>query len=388
MAAAHSSRPAFWRDVRVLRVVFQIVFLLLLVGAYYFLAGNLVTNLRRQGIRTDFGFFQQPAGFAIPDSAFRSSQSFRAAIGVGVKNTALVSFVGIVLAMIIGTVVGVARLSGNWLVRRGASLYVESLRNIPVLVIIFFWYLAVILKFPSIDRPIQWGGIVNFSNRGLLVPSFVTRGDLTPLWWVTASALVLSMAMMLWRTRRFDRTGEPHHRIAWGGGVLVATVAGGYFVLGKPVGLSLPVREGLVSTGGFRMGPEYAALLVALGLYTASHIAEIVRGSILAVPKGQTEAATALGLAAFQRLRLVILPQAFRIMIPPLANQFLNLTKNSSLAVVIGYYEVTRVVRIIISQGGPAPQSLVILMLIYLAFSLAISAVTNLINRRMQLAGR
>jgi general L-amino acid transport system permease protein len=383
-----SRRPPPWRDVRVLRVVLQAGFLLVLVAIYYYLANNLVTNLQRQGIRTDFGYLDQPAGFAIPDSAFRSTQDVASAIAAGVKNTAIVSFVGIALALIVGVVVGVARLSTNWLVRRSAALYVESLRNIPVLLIIFFWYLAVLLRLPRIEVSVEWGGLIVLSNRGLWVPTVVESGNLSVFWWFLGAGLIAALVTGVWRTRRFDRTGEPHHRVIWGASILLGAALLGFFVGGRAFTFQVPGREGLVITGGLRMGPEYAALMFGLAIYTASHIAEIVRGSILSVAKGQAEAAMALGLSPFQRLRLVILPQAFRIMIPPLANQFLNLTKNSSLGVAIGYYEVTRVVRITISQGGPAPQSIVILMAIYLAFSLSISAVTNFINRQLRLETR
>jgi general L-amino acid transport system permease protein len=189
----------------------------------------------------------------------------------------------------------------------------------------------------------------------------------------------------MWRTRRFDATGEPHHRALWGLGMLVAVVAVGFLATGRPYGLSLPERGDLGVAHGFRLGPEYSALLFGLVLYTASHIAEIVRGSLLAVARGQAEAADALGLTPFQRLRLVVLPQAFRIMIPPLANQYLNLTKNSSLGIAISVYEVTKVTRVSIAQGSPAPQAIAILMLVYLVISLAIALVTNLVNRRLAL---
>ncbi len=207
---------------------------------------------------------------------------------------------------------------------------------------------------------------------------------------VVAAALGLAAAAAVgyWRTRRFDATGEPHHRVLWGAGVLLAFLVLGYVAFGRPFGVSLPERGELATTGGFRLSPEYAALLIGLVLYTASHIAEIVRGSILAVPRGQTEAANAVALSGFQRLRFVILPQAFRISVPPMANQYLNLTKNSSLGIAIGFYELTRVTRIEIGQGAPAPQATFVLMLFYLCFSLFIALVTNVINRRLEIKAR
>ncbi|HEX5799817.1 MAG TPA: ABC transporter permease subunit [Gaiellaceae bacterium] len=382
---AATRRPPPWRDVRVLRLAFQALFLVGVIALVLFLLDNLVFNLRRLGIETGFDFLDQPAGFAIPDSDFRSTQSVQDAILQGARTTLAVALVGIVLATVLGIVVGVARLSPNWLMRRAAALYVELFRNVPVLLIIVFLYLAVFLRLPPIGRAIEWVDVFVLSNRGLVVPSLRATGSTGPFLVVVALALAAAAAAWIWRTRRFDATGEPHHRVLWAFGVLLVVVALGFLATGRPYGLSLPERGDLGVANGFRMAPEYAALLFGLVLYTASHIAEIVRGSILAVSRGQAEAADALGLSSFQRLRLVVLPQAFRIMIPPLANQYLNLLKNSSLGIAISVYEVTKVTRVSIAQGAPAPQSIGILMLVYLVFSLAIALVTNLVNRRLAL---
>ena len=382
------SRPPPWRDVRVLRIVFQLAFLAAVGLLLLFLYFNLSANLRRLGIDTSFDYLDQRAGFAIADSDFRSTQSLQAALAVGVENTAKVAFTGIVLATILGVVVGVARLSPNWLVRRAAALYVESLRNVPVLVIILFWYLGVLLRLPPITRAREWLDLIVISNRGLAVPWPARTGELGLFLALLAVAASVAVAVALWRTRRFDATGEPHHRVLWAGGALLGGLVLAYLVSGRPVTVGTPERGDLASAGGLRLSPEYGALLIALTLYTASHIAEIVRGSILAVPRGQGEAADALGLSAFQRLRFVVLPQAFRISIPPIANQYLNLTKNSSLGVAIAYPEVTRITRIAIGQQAPAPQAVLVLMGIYLFFSLVIALVMNLINRRLTLKGR
>jgi general L-amino acid transport system permease protein len=380
-------RTPLWRNVRVLRIAFQAAFLLGVLFFLFLLFENLTTNLRVQGIRTDFGYLQQPAGFAIADADFRPSQSIWDAIKVGAMNTIKVSLLGILLATILGIVIGVARLSTNWLVRRSAAIYVETLRNIPVLVIILFWWLAVLLQLPAIRRAVDLNVIV-ISNRGLVGPGLEQTAKLTGFLLLVAAGIVCAVIVAMWRTRHFDRTGEPHHRVLWSAGVLVLFVVAGFFAFGQPVGISLPERGELSTTGGFRLSPEYAALLVGLALYTASHIAEIVRGSILAVPRGQTEAANAVGLSGFQRLRFVVLPQAFRVSIPPIANQYLNLVKNSSLGVAIAFPEVTRITRIAIGQQAPAPQSILVLMGVYLFFSLVIALVMNLINRRLTLKGR
>jgi general L-amino acid transport system permease protein len=371
----------------VLRVAFQAVFLLLVVLLVWFLYNNLIDNLRELGIRRDFRYLRQPAGFVISGSDFSSSQSLFQALLVGIENTAKVSFLGIALATVLGVFVGVARLSPNWLVRRAAGVYVETLRNIPVLVIILFWWLAVLLRLPPIRTGVDWNVIV-VSNRGLVGPGLDQTGRLGLFLLIVAAGLAAATAVVFWRTRRFDRTGEPHHRVLWGGGVFLVALVVAFFASGRPFALSLPDRGELATTGGFRLSPEYAALLIGLTLYTASHIAEIVRGAILSVSRGQTEAADAVGLSAFQRLRFVVLPQAFRISIPPMANQYLNLVKNSSLGVAVAYPEVTRITRITIGQGGPAPQAIVVLMLAYLMFSLGISLITNLVNRRLTLKDR
>src|SRR5919106_5463664 len=381
-------RPPPWRDVRVLRWVFQAVFLFIVAVLLLYLWETATDNLRRLGITTDFRYLRQPAGFAIPDSDFRSSQSLFDAVLVGVQNTAEVALLGIVLATILGVVVGVARLSTNWLVRRAAAAYVEAFRNVPVLIIIIFFWLGIFLQLPPIREAVEFLDLIVVSNRGMVVPWFDKVGAGAPFGLVALGAFLLAAAVWIGRTRRFDRTGEPPRRVLWAGGVLLAVLAVGFFATGRPWVLETPERGALSTAGGFRLSPEYAALPLGLTMYTASHIAEIVRGSILAVPRGQSEAANAVGLSGFQRLRHVVLPQAFRISIPPVANQYLNLVKNSSLGVAISYYEVTKITQVSISQAAPAVQAILVLMGIYLVFSLSIALVTNVINRRLTLKGR
>jgi general L-amino acid transport system permease protein len=388
VAASTARRPPPWRNVRVLRFAFQAVFLLLVALLLLYLWETATDNLRRLGIRTDFRYLRQPAGFAIPDSDFRSSQSLFDAVLVGVRNTAEVALLGIVLATILGVVVGVARLSTNWLVRRAAAAYVEAFRNVPVLIIIIFFWLGIFLRLPPIREAVEFLDLIVVSNRGMVVPWFDKVGAGAPFGLVALGAFLLAAAVWIWRSRRFDRTGEPHRRVLWAGGVLLAVLAVGFFATGRPWVLETPERGALSTAGGFRLSPEYAALLLGLTMYTASHIAEIVRGSILAVPRGQSEAANAVGLSGFQRLRHVVLPQAFRISIPPVANQYLNLVKNSSLGVAVSYYEVTKITQVSISQAAPAVQAILVLMAVYLFFSLSIALVTNVINRRLTLKER
>ena len=389
--ASTTRRPPFWRNVRVLRVAFQAVFVVAVAGFLLFLLDNVVYNLERRGFPTgldSFDYLKQPAGFAIPDSDFRSTQSLGDALLVGVQNTIKVALLGIVLATVLGVLIGVARLSTNWLVRKAAAVYVETFRNIPVLVIILFWYLGVMIRLPPIREAVEALDLVAVSNRGIVIPWFDQVGGGAAFGVVALVALAAAAGVWVWRTRRFDRTGEPHRRGLWAGAVLLAVLAVGFVATGRPWTLDTPEVGELSTSGGFRLAPEYAALLIALSLYTASHIAEIVRGSILAVPRGQAEAAGALGLSGFQRMRFVVLPQAFRISVPPISNQYLNLVKNSSLGVAISYYEATKVTQVSIAQSAPAVQAIALLMAIYLAFSLTIAAVTNIVNRRLTLRGR
>jgi general L-amino acid transport system permease protein len=385
---ARPTRPPLWRDVRVVRAGLQFVFAIAVLALVAYLYRNLIDNLQAQGIRTDFGHLDQPAGFQIAGSDFRASQTVGEALRVGVTNTAVIAVVGIVLATILGIVVGVARLSTNWLVRRAAGIYVEALRNLPPVLVIIFMFTAVFLRFPQIENPRNLFDLVIISNRTISLAWPVTADGAGPYLVVVALAALAAVAVAWWRTRRWNEFGEPHHRLWWALGVFAAVAVPAYFLFGGPVVLDRPEVVGRQLAGGIAMSANHGALLAALVIYTASYIAEIVRGSIQSVVKGQTEAATALALTPFQRLRFVVLPQAFRVAIPPTANQYLNLTKNSSLGFFIAFPEITTVTFIAIGNGNPAPQSILILMGIYLAFSLSIAAVTNLINRRMQLVGR
>jgi general L-amino acid transport system permease protein len=384
-----ASRPPLWRDVRVIRIALQVGFAVLVVAAISFLYSNLVTNLQRQGIRTDFGFLDQPAGFQILGSGFRPAQPVRDALWVGFRNTVAVASVGIVLTTILGIVVGVASLSTNWLVRKAATVYVEILRNLPPLITIVFVFYAVILPLPQISSPAIWfDGLAIWTNRTISFAAPTLAPDSGGFLAAVAVGLVLAAGVWWWRTARNVRTGEPHHRVAYAAGVVVVVAVVAWLATGRPLGIDRPEVAGRQLAGGWSMSANHAAVLYALVIYTASYIAEIVRGSIQAVHRGQTEAALALGLSSFARLRFVILPQAFRIAVPAIANQYLNLTKNSSLAIAVAYAELTQVTFIVIGNGNPAPQSIFILMMSYLFLSLVIALFTNLVNRRFQLVTR
>jgi general L-amino acid transport system permease protein len=379
------ARPPWWRNVRVLGWLFQIAIAGAAIGLVVWLLRNFQNNSKTSGIPTGFDYLDQPANFPIAGSSFRPSQSVWDATIVGLRNTIYVVVVGIVLATVLGILVGIARLSQNWLLSRAATVYVETLRNIPLLAIITFAYLALVLSvFPRIENAWYVGDVAIISNRAAAVPWFEGSA-----WWLAASLIAGLLAAWLaakWRQNVSDRSGAPSLSAVWGVAAFILVAAIVWAVGG--LGVTTPSLDGRKLTGGMEVGPEYLALLVALTIYTASHIAEIVRGSIQAVDSGQSEAASALALGAGQRMTYIVLPQAMRIAIPPLGNQYLNLFKNSSLGVVISYFELTKVTTTAVGNGQPAVPAFALLMLIYLIGSLIISRVVNIGNKRLQLVDR
>ncbi len=382
-----------------LRVVGQVVAVVLVFLLLRWLFGNLVENSRRIGIGLDFGFLTRPTQFQIPyHGEFDPRSPVYQMVLVGIKNTLLASVFGIALAAVLGLVVGISRLSQNWIAARIASVYVEFFRNIPPLVVIVFFAFAVFLygPLPNLRGSIEVGlpgsanNLFTFSNEEWGVPSLADDGNLALFGVAALIGLLAAAVVWRWRTKVNLETGAPHHRVMWSLGVLVGILLVGYVVLGEPIRITWPRlgenRRRLVD--GFAMNAGFMSVAGALGLYTASHIAEIIRGSILAVSKGQTEASNALALNNFQRYRFVVLPQALRIALPPLINQTLNLVKNTSLAAAVGYSEITNLTQASIGNGRPAVPSIVILMAVYLSFSLIISLILNVVNRRMHLASR
>jgi general L-amino acid transport system permease protein len=381
-------RPPFWRDLRVLRVLIQVFSVAVIGVILYVLWFNLTTNMRALGINTNFDFLTQPVGVSVTGSDISAGSAVWRALIVGVKNTFALAVVGIPLLTIIGVLVGVARLSSNWLVSKAATIYVETLRNIPPLLVILFAFFVGVLPLPDILEPAQIFDFAIITNRFIAVTGFSAAEGFGTFGWIMLVALVAAIFVWRWRTRVFVQTGEPHHRVLWSTGFLLLVAVIAYITLQGPFGLSKPVLEGRALSGGFSGLGGYFAMLIALVLYTASHVAEIVRGSILAVPRGQSEAANALALSGFQRLRFVVLPQSMRIAIPPTINQYLNFVKNTSLGIAVGYSEVTLIAFQAVGNGRPAPQMVLLLMAAYLLFSLTISFVVNVLNRRLQLVGR
>jgi general L-amino acid transport system permease protein len=381
---ATRSRPPLWRDVRVLRVAFQVAVL----AAVVVLVGYLYDNLLANDVELDFAFLDQQAGFRVAYTDLKPSDTVLDAMLTGLRNTITVALVGIVLTLILGTLLGVARLSGNWIVRRAAGAYVEALRNVPPLLVIVFVNAAVLATLSPIADATEIGSVLvlSVSEFGVVSPKGDGNGWLYLV--LLAAGVAAALAVGAWRERVEERSGAPARRWAWGGGLVVAVAVGGYVALAAPVVLSHPEVEGLSISGGSRMGLPFVATLIGLVLYTSSHVAEIVRGSILAVPNGQTEAAGAIGLTGSQRLRYVVLPQAFRIATPPIINQCLNLTKNTSLGVAVAFAELMGVTTTVIGNGQPAIPSILVAMGFYLVLSLAISLIANVANHRLRLVER
>jgi general L-amino acid transport system permease protein len=379
-------RPPFWRDVRVLAWAFQLGVAAVVVAIVWYLVRNYVHNTDARGLTRDFtSWLDQPAGFPIPDSDFRQSQPNRDAIIEGFFNTLRLSITGIVLATVLGTVIGVGRLSQNFLIRTSTRAYVEFVRNVPLLALVFLAFSAVVLNaFPAPNDSWELGPIAVVNVRGASV--FWFDGANWKALVVLLAALIVMFVVVRWRRAVFDRTGAPARTALWALpiGLTVAVVV--WVLLG--LGVTSPSLEGTRVTGGIRMTPSYFAALLALVVYTSSHIAEIVRASIQAVPRGQGEAADALALSPFQRLWHVVLPQAMRIGVPPIGNQFLNLTKNSSLALVISFPELTKVTQLATASRAPSVPAYTLLLLIYLAISLALSLIVNIVNRRLTIVER
>ncbi len=382
------ARPPFWRNVKVLRAVIQIIALVGVGLVVYVLFFNVTNNLRARGIRTDFEFLDQPFGVRIAGSDLSPGAPVRAALINGVKNTLALTVVGLPLLTILGVLVGVGRLSANWLVSKVATVYVEILRNLPPLLLIVFAFQGVILRLPPARSPATPFGWFVISNLETHVPGFRAGAGYAAFISAVGLALAIGAFVWWWRTRVQQETGAPHHRWAWSLGLVAVVGVIAYLVIGRPVTITLPVLTGRVVDGGFRGLGAFFAVMGALVLYTSSHVAEIVRGSIQAVPKGQTEAASALALSGFQRLRFVVLPQALRVALPPMINQYLNYVKNTSLAIVVGFAEVTLIAFQAIGNGQPAPQVIITLMAAYLMFSLVISLIINVFNRRLRVVTR
>lgn len=378
---ATTTRPPFWRNVRVLRLAGQVAFVLVVLAVLREGYLNMEFAMRELGIDLSFDFLDQRAGFGIGEGiSYNPNQSFLKAFMVGVVNAVFVAIGGIVLATILGVVMGVARLSPNWIMRKIAHVYVEIVRNIPPLVQIIFLYTAVILAIPAIGESISVGGIAFVSNRGGAIPWPRAGADVGAWLLFVVAGVVAAAFVWRWRTRVNEETGRPSYRVLGAMGTVVAIALVGYVVVGDAFTIDVPQLGERSYTGGLQMTPEFAGILLGLVIYTGAFIAEIVRGSIQAVPKGQKEAAQALGLRPGQQLRLVVLPQAMRIALPAINSQYLNLTKNTSLAFAIGFPEIINITQTITNQAGRFVQVFLMMVVAYLLLSLIISAAMNGLN--------
>lgn len=379
----------WWRNERVLRVLAQVVFLLAVVAVAGLLYANVRSQLRARGLTTGYGFLYGQAGFPIGEGIrYTEGDPYWYAFLVGVVNTIRVSFFGIVLATILGTFTGIARLSSNWLLSKLAGAYIEIIRNIPLLIQLVFWYFAVILQLPGVKESVVLPGSIFLSNRGTALPLLAPTAAFSAWLPFAAAGLVLAPLLWRWRMRRQELTGQPGRGLVWAGGALLGLPALGWLVAGQPFLVELPEMGGFNYEGGLILTPEFTAVLIGLTVYTAAFIAEVVRAGIQAVHVGQKEAARALGFHPGQTLRLVILPQSVRVIIPPLISQYLNLAKNSSLAVAAGFPDLFSVAQTIFNQTGRSVEVIGLVMGSYLAMSLFTSLVLNLYNRRVRLVER
>ncbi|MBL8672506.1 MAG: ABC transporter permease subunit [Alphaproteobacteria bacterium] len=381
-----------WRNPRVRAIAYQIVALFVVLLVAGLLVRNTLQNLEERRIRTGFAFVGQEAGFEVAESLieFSAADSYGRAFVVGILNTLKVAVVGIVLATIVGFLVGIGRLSRNWIVSRLSTIYVEAIRNVPLLLQLFLWYSILTGILPDTqsvkDSPLLPGVYLSKSGLQMAIP---IAHPIQP--WVMLAAALGAVAAWFWG-RRADRvqaaTGNRPPVLLPALGFVVLPAVAVWLIGGAPYGWDVPRWRIFNFGGGVQLSPEYLALLVGLTVYTASFIAEIVRAGILAVAKGQSEAAGALGLTRGQALRLVIVPQSLRVAIPPLSSQYLNLTKNSSLAVAIGYPDLVSVANTTLNQTGQAIECVAIMMAVYLTISLSIAAFMNWYNTRMMLKER
>jgi general L-amino acid transport system permease protein len=386
------ARVAFYNDPNVRSIVYQAVLLAVIVLVVYGATTNAIENLRQAHIASGFGFWDTTAGFDISQTLIEYSaqaSTYGRAFWVGLLNTLLVSGFGIILATILGFVIGISRLSKNWLVAKAAGAYVETIRNIPLLLQLLFWYNAVLKALPSIRESIAIPGGGFLNNRGLFLPQPVAEAGFGAVIVALVVGIVASIVFYVWARRRQERTGEQAPTFVVALALVIGLPVLVLLLAGFPLSFDFPKAGRFNISGGIEVLPEFAALLFGLSIYTAAFIAEVVRAGILAVSRGQVEAAYSLGMRPRPTLRLIVVPQAMRVIIPPLTSQYLNLTKNSSLAVAIGYPDLVQVFTgTVLNQTGQAVEVVAITMLVYLTISLATSLAMNIYNSRMTLVER
>jgi len=385
----HQAVP-FYHDPKKRALLFQFVTILMLGLLAYYLLSNTLANLEKQSIATGIGFLQKEAAFEIGESPieYSAADTYGRALVVGFLNTLIISFIGIVITIFLGTLIGIARLSSNWIVSKLAALYIEVLQDIPVLLQLFFWYAFFYNILPGPKQALAPIPGVFLSNRGLVFAIPEAHPVYKYMALATLAACVVVYVMRRWARIRQARTGNPFPVFKVALAILVCFPLLTWILGGAPTAMNIPVLRGFNFNGGTNISPEFTALLLGLVLYTAAYVAEVVRAGIQSVSKGQTEAAMSLGLKSGLVLNLVVLPQALRVIIPPLTSQMLNLTKNSSLAVAIGYPDFVSVAGTTINQTGQAIEGVALMMIVYLTLSLLTSAFMNWYNKKTKLVER
>ncbi|MFZ0844188.1 MAG: amino acid ABC transporter permease [Pseudolabrys sp.] len=391
-AGSSPARVAFYNDPKIRSITYQVALCAIIGFFVYEAARNAITNLERAHIASGFGFWENTAGFDIGQTLIQySSQSstYGRAFWVGLLNTLLVAGLGIIVATILGFVIGISRLSKNWLVSKAATGYVETIRNIPLLLQLLFWYNAVLKALPEMRDSFRIPGGILINNRGLFTPQPIFGPGFH---WVTIAfflGIVGSVVFYFWARKRQEKTGRQAPGFLVTLGLVIGVPVVVLLLAGFPLSFDFPQGGRFNISGGVEILPEFAALLFGLSIYTASFIAEVVRAGILSVSRGQTEAAFSLGLRPRPTLRLIVVPQAMRVIIPPLTSQYLNLLKNSSLAVAIGYPDLVQVFTgTVLNQTGQAVEVVAITMAVYLSISLTTSLLMNLYNSRIALVER
>ena len=388
---APQKQVAFYNNPENRAIIYQVLALGLIFLLSYFVINNMFTNIEKRGINTGFDFLSSEAGFGILQSlvAYDESDTHGKVFIVGLLNTVLVSVIGIIFASIIGLLVGIGRLSKNFMVSKLSLIYIETFRNIPILLQILFWYNVVLASLPSPRQSISFFDSIFFNNRGLYIPRPILESGFTAVIIAFIIAIASVIYLKKWSTKRHNETGEEFPLFFTSIAILIGAPTLVFLLSGSPASLEIAALKGFNFKGGWTLIPELLALAFALSIYTATYIAEAVRAGIEAVPKGQKEAAAALGLKDNTILKKVVLPQALRVIIPPVINQYLNLLKNSSLATAIGYPELVTVFSgTSLNQVGQAIEIILMTMAVYLTISIIISVFMNYINSRMQIKER
>ncbi len=387
---AASEKVHFWFDPKKRAILFQLLTFAMVGLLAYYLISNTLINLQRQNIASGFGFFHKESSFEIGESLipYSAASSYGRALLVGALNTIKVAFIGIVITILLGTIIGVARLSTNWLLSKMAAIYIEVMQDIPILLQLFFWYAIFYETMPSPEQALNPGGGIYLSNRGVAftIPEGHPAHKYMFLGFVVGCVIVYLMRR--WARKRQEKTGQIFPTFRVGLAIVFGLPFITWLAFGTPLKMDPPKFVGFNFQGGLMVSPEFIALLMGLILYTAAFVAEVVRAGIQSVSKGQKEAAMSIGLRPTLVLNLVILPQALRVIIPPLTSQMLNLTKNSSLAVAIGYPDFVSVANTTMNQTGQSIEGVALIMAVYLFFSLSTSVFMNWYNKRVALVER